>query len=110
MILAGDIGGTKTVIGLFEKADDRLHAVREGTFPSRSHGTLEEILERFLTGGSRPSLHAACFGVAGAVVEGRAKATNLPWELDERKLAEILRIEVEHPVGRRLQIVQELGA
>ncbi len=92
MILAGDIGGTKTVIGLFEPAADRLQAVREETFPSRSHGTLEEILDQFLGRGSHPPLHAACFGVAGPVVEGRTRTTNLPWELDERKLAEALQI------------------
>jgi glucokinase len=90
MILAGDIGGTKTVIGLFEEADHRLQHVREETFPSQSHGTLEEILERFLSSRPRPSLQAACFGVAGPVVEGKSKATNLPWELDEHRLAEAL--------------------
>ncbi len=92
MILAGDIGGTKTVIGLFEAAADRLHAVREETFPSRSHSTLEEVLDRFLARESRPPLDAACFGVAGPVVEGRTRTTNLPWELDERKLAEALQV------------------
>lgn len=92
MILAGDIGGTKTVIGLLEEAGDRLRAVREETFPSKSHGALEEILDRFLGGGARPALLAACFGVAGPVVEGRSKTTNLPWELDELKLADALRI------------------
>lgn len=90
MILAGDIGGTKTVIGLFEEAADRLQGVREETFPSQNHGSLEEILDRFLAAKSHPSLHAACFGVAGPVVEGRTRTTNLPWELDERTLAEAL--------------------
>lgn len=90
MILAGDIGGTKTVIGLFEEGAGRLQAVREETFPSSSHGTLEEILDQFLGRGPRPPLHAACFGVAGPVVEGKSTATNLPWELDELKLAEVL--------------------
>src|SRR5574337_2142336 len=92
MILAGDIGGTKTVIGLFEEAGNRLHAIREDTFPSQNYSTLEEILNRFLGSGSRPPLRVACFGVAGPVIEGKSKATNLPWELDERKLMEALRI------------------
>ncbi len=90
MILAGDIGGTKTVIGLFEESNHHLQAIREESFPSQSHGTLEEILDRFLASRPRPSLQAACFGVAGPVVEGKSKATNLPWELDEHKLAEAL--------------------
>ncbi|MDE2321035.1 MAG: glucokinase [candidate division NC10 bacterium] len=90
MILAGDIGGTKTVIGLFEEAGNRLHAIREGTFSSQSYSMLEEILSQFLGSGSHPSLRVACFGVAGPVIEGRTKATNLPWELDERNLATAL--------------------
>jgi glucokinase len=92
MILAGDIGGTKTVLGLFEEADNHLKAVREETFPSREQGTLGEILERFLGTRPRPAISAACFGVAGPVVEGKSKVTNLPWELDELTLAEALRV------------------
>ena len=93
MILAGDIGGTKTIIGLFEEAGKRLHAIREETFPSQNYSTFEEILNQFMGPGSRPPLHAACFGVAGPVVEGRSKATNLPWELDECALAESLKVQ-----------------
>jgi glucokinase len=92
MILAGDIGGTKTVIGLFEQAGGRLQAVREETFPSKSYATLEAILDRFLGGGSRPALRSACFGVAGPVVEGKSKTTNLPWELDEPTLEKALQV------------------
>jgi len=92
MILAGDIGGTKTVIGLFEQAGSRLQAVREETFPSKSYATLEAILDRFLGGGSRPALRSACFGVAGPVIEGKSKTTNLPWELDELTLEKALQV------------------
>src|SRR5262249_13309510 len=82
-----DVGGTKTVVALFEERDDSLHLVRDGTFPSREHRSLEEILAKFLQGASGVSLRAACFGVAGAVIEGKCRTTNLPWELDERELA-----------------------
>lgn len=92
MILAGDIGGTKTVIGLFEAAGNRLQAIRDETFPSRNYDTLEEILSRFLRSESRASLRAACFGVAGPVIEGQCKTTHLSWVLDEHRLAEALRI------------------
>jgi glucokinase len=87
MILAGDIGGTKTVLALFEPAGEGLESVREATFPSRSHGTFEEILRSFLDAspGKRPE--AACFGVAGAVMDGRVQTTNLPWTLEEEALA-----------------------
>jgi len=92
MILAGDIGGTKTVIGLFEQAGGRLQTVREETFPSKSHASLEAILDRFLGGGSRQALRSACFGVAGPVIEGKSKTTNLPWELDEPTLEKALQV------------------
>ena len=90
MILAGDIGGTKTVIGLFDEVADRLHTVREETFPSKSYGALEEILDQFLRSGPSPVPRAACFGVAGPVVRGRSEATNLPWVIDSTALESTL--------------------
>lgn len=88
MILAGDIGGTKTVLALFELDGETLKPVREATFPSRAHATFEEILTAFLDAcpGARPE--AACFGVAGAVLDGRVQTTNLPWVLEEGALAQ----------------------
>jgi glucokinase len=91
MILAGDIGGTKTVCALFDEADGGLRLVRDGTFPSQGHGSLEEILAKFLSGGAVPTLRAACFGVAGAVIEGKCNTTNLPWHLDEVDLARAIK-------------------
>jgi len=87
MILAGDIGGTKTVLALFEPDGDDLRLVRDETFPSREHATFEEILARFAGQGTGPKVDAACFGVAGAVMDGRVTTTNLPWTLDEEVLA-----------------------
>lgn len=90
MYLAGDIGGTKTVLALYDRSGGELIQVREETFPSRDHATFKMILEKFLAGGPRPPIHAACFGVAGAVIEGKCRTTNLPWVLDEQELAGIL--------------------
>ncbi len=89
MIIAGDIGGTKTVIALFEGAAEGLRVHREEVFPSREYPSLEAILVDFLRGQGKhaPSVQAACFGVAGPVVDGRAKITNLPWQMDEPALA-----------------------
>jgi glucokinase len=91
MILAGDIGGTKTVLALFEDAGGELRLVRDGTFPSQAHASLEEILAKFLASGTTPALRAGCFGVAGAVIEGKCKTTNLPWQLDEVQLASAIK-------------------
>jgi len=86
MILAGDIGGTKTVLALYETGAE-LKLVRDGTFPSKENASLEEIIGKFFAGHDRPALNAGCFGVAGAVIEGKAHTTNLPWSLDEVELA-----------------------
>ena len=87
MLLAGDIGGTKTVLSLFDGTGDELRPVRDGTFPSQGHATFQEILAQFLGGRTDLGLCAACFGVAGPIVDGHCKTTNLPWELDEGELA-----------------------
>jgi glucokinase len=87
MILAGDIGGTKTVLALFQPQGEALKPVREAIFPSREHATFEEILATFLEGSPGSNPEAACFGVAGAVMDGRVHTTNLPWTLDEEVLA-----------------------
>ena len=87
MILAGDIGGTKTVIALYDETSGEPKLVRDGTFPSKDHAALEEILAKFLHGESNLTPRAACFGVAGAVIEGKCQTTNLPWKLDEVALA-----------------------
>ncbi|MBI3635241.1 MAG: glucokinase [Candidatus Rokubacteria bacterium] len=71
MILAGDVGGTKTALALFEHRDGALVLVREAALPSREFPTLEAAVARFLADGARPPIEAACFGVAGPVVDGR---------------------------------------
>ena len=88
MILAGDIGGTKTTLALFEETPDGLRERRREEFASRDYASLEEILERFL-GSSDRRFEAGCFGVAGPVLAGRCKTTNLPWTLSEETLARV---------------------
>jgi len=87
LILAGDVGGTKTVLALFERGSAGLVKRREAVFASREHDSLEEILRRFLAEGAGDGIPAACLGVAGPVVAGRATTTNLPWQLCEEELA-----------------------
>jgi glucokinase len=90
MILAGDIGGTKTVLAVFEAAGPVMREVRSATFPSREHATFAEILLAFKKDSPGVTVRAACFGVAGPVLEGKVQTTNLPWHLDERELARTL--------------------
>ena len=85
MILAGDVGGTKTVLGVFETDGGVLRVVREAEFPCASYPSLEAILDELLPGPAE--LAGACFGVAGPVEAGVAKITNLPWTIEARALS-----------------------
>jgi glucokinase len=89
MILAGDIGGTKTNVALFGIAGRSLRSVAMETYPSREYGSLEEILRQFLSV-SRAPISRACFGIAGPVKDGRSATTNLAWVIDSRSLARVL--------------------
>jgi glucokinase len=86
MLLAGDVGGTKTILAQYEKSTEGLERVRERIFPSADYASLDEIVAEFLLDQSVP-LEAACFGVAGPVIDGCSRITNLPWVIDERSLA-----------------------
>src|ERR1700676_3476821 len=92
MILAGDIGGTNTRLAFFEGTPDNLKPVAIEVFPSRDHKGLAEIARIFLDQ-HHQTARAACFGIAGAVVDGRVEAKNLPWVVDARSLARDLRID-----------------
>jgi glucokinase len=85
MFLAGDIGGTKTVLALYRLHEGELVCEHEASFPSRDHAQFNDIVDIFL-GAHPPALHGASFGVAGPVVDRRCTTTNLPWVLDEREL------------------------
>jgi glucokinase len=98
MILAGDVGGTKVHLALYNFEGGRLKAVREQKFPAHEFGSLDEVVEKFLGddsegGAGRSDIVAACFGCPGPVRDGRLKLTNLPWTLDARDLQRSLRIE-----------------
>ena len=83
MILAGDIGGTKTVIANYEESGRSLRQVRAATYHSRDYRSLEDILASYLKDSPGAAPRAGCFGVAGTVIDGKCRTTNLPWQLDE---------------------------
>ncbi|MEZ4598349.1 MAG: glucokinase [Syntrophotaleaceae bacterium] len=85
-ILAGDIGGTKTLLAVFTEESGMDAPLAEATFVSRDYSSLEILVRKFLLE-SGLKLDRACFGVPGPVIGGRARATNLPWILDESRLA-----------------------
>ncbi|MBI4632709.1 MAG: glucokinase [Deltaproteobacteria bacterium] len=86
MLLAGDVGGTKTILGVFTPESGPLHALTEATFENARYPDLETIVRQFL-GSVKMPVERACFGIAGPVVAGRPTAiTNLPWVIDGERL------------------------
>ncbi len=111
MIIAGDIGGTKTHLALFDWKKDRVDPVRLESFHSADYTSLEDMLTEFLAPPTAPQsiddvateegdaveverpaekpqkIDAACFGIAGPVIQNRCQTTNLPWVVDGATLA-----------------------
>ena len=89
MILAGDIGGTKTNLAYFKVEGQQLIPMLVKSYASQQHRSLNEVVEQMLA--EHPAeVTGAAFGIAGPVVDGRSKLTNLGWEVDSREVAEIL--------------------
>jgi glucokinase len=84
MILAGDVGGTKVHLALYDFINGKLQYSRDERYPAKEYSGLEEIVKEFL---SADKVTAACFGVPGPVRDGRLRLTNLPWTLDSRELS-----------------------
>ena len=89
-VLAGDIGGTKTLLQIAECSAGRCRIVREQRFDSAAYGSLSSIIREFLKPEKKKSIKAACFGIAGPIREtakGQSvKVTNLPWEIHGQEL------------------------
>lgn len=84
MLLAGDVGGTKTNLALYSTDGDLLPEVQK-TYPSTAYPSLEAVVSEFLAE-TGASVERAVIGVAGPVVEGKCGGTNLPWTMDEERL------------------------
>jgi glucokinase len=81
MILAGDIGGTKTLLALVDGAAGVKQPVHEARFASKDYGSLDEIIDKFLAGSDHKPA-AASFGIAGRVSGRQCRTTNLTWLVD----------------------------
>ena len=85
MLLAGDVGGTKTHLAIFSSLNEIRTPVAEAKLPSADFPNLEELVRTFLARFSF-SVDRACFGVAGPVIAGKATITNLPWQMSEQHM------------------------
>jgi glucokinase len=91
MLLAGDIGGTKTNLAVFPPEGGPRASLAEATFPSAAYPSLEALVREFLSQVD-VKVEQAVFGVAGPVAAGRAAITNLPWVMEEGQLQEALNL------------------
>ena len=92
MLLAGDVGGTKTNLGIYSGDGGPRKPLIESTLPSARFASLDELVSEFLSGASI-EIERASFGVAGPVVGGRARITNLPWVIEEARLRKTIGID-----------------
>lgn len=104
LLLAGDIGGTKTILRLVQFSDTLgLKTLYEESFPSGDFPDLVPIVQKFLTTANSSTPDKACFAIAGPVVGNTAKLTNLSWFLDTERLSKELGIE-------RISLINDFAA
>ena len=95
MLLAGDIGGTKTDLAVFSVEGGPHSPLTQAQMHSADYPSLQALVKEFLEK-SKTTVERACFDVAGPVIDGRVKITNLPWVMDEASLAKDLNFKSVH--------------
>lgn len=95
MILAGDVGGTKIHLALYNFEHGKLRLIRNEKFPAHQFATLDAVVNQFLADDSstKSEIVSACFGLPGPVRGRRVKLTNLSWSIDAHDLSKSLDIE-----------------
>jgi len=94
MLIAGDVGGTKTRLALISPDEGPRKLLAEQDYASQDFPGLQPIVESFMaTHAEGATVTSACFDVAGPVIDGHAHLTNLPWNLDEKLLARDLKLQ-----------------
>ncbi len=102
MLLAGDVGGTKTRLAAYSLENGKLKRTEIERYESKAFSGLDQIARAFVEK-RKLKVEAACFGVPGPVIAGNVKLPNLPWELSETQLSKSLSIP-------RVKLVNDLVA
>lgn len=102
-MLAGDIGGTKTLLSLERPKKEGREIVKQQRFASQEFSRFEDLLAGFLGQVPEFAIGSACFGVAGPVDKGECRTTNLPWRLSSRELSAFLN-------GAEVILINDLAA
>ena len=103
LVLGADVGGTHTKVALARFTGPRPAMIKREVYPSREYTALELVIEEFLrapdAAAQAASIAGACFAVAGPVESGRARLTNLPWHIDERRLMRHFGFSAAHVIN-----------
>ena len=101
IVLAGDIGATKTNLALFKTSGDEFTIMHEDHYISHQYNNMMDLSDEFLKG--FPSPDSICLGVAGPVLGGHVKLSNLHWEIDRDELSNHYKI-------KKINILNDLEA
>lgn len=102
IVLAGDVGGTKTNLALFYFRENTLKTIKQESFKTNDWTSFLELMASFHSN-ELPAIDSICLGVAGPVIEGRVEGTNFSWELDEKEISRALEVE-------RVSIINDMEA
>ena len=103
MIVAGDVGGTKTLLGVFEPAAPRPRLVATHEYATAEYGSFVEILDKFERAAAAKAIDAVVVGVAGPVISNAASLTNVTWGVTAAEIAKRLGLH-------RVQLLNDLEA
>jgi glucokinase len=92
MILAGDIGGTKTNLALYKSSQEGIMLELQRQFVSQNYASFSDVIHEFLAKVPDTKITTACFGIAGPIIDGKCRTTNLPWEIATTDLQNLLKI------------------
>lgn len=93
VVLAGDLGGTKTNLSFYRATDDKLEPLESKRYASDDYPSCIEVLKQFLADTRQSAVDRVCLGVAGPVLNGKVELTNIGWSLDEAGIRKQLGIE-----------------
>ncbi|MDD2781116.1 glucokinase [Sulfuricurvum sp.] len=93
MILAGDIGGTKTSLALFEIQENALELYAQYQFSSQAYTNFSDIIREFMQMFPDACITSSSFGIAGPIIDERCQTTNLPWDISAVNLRELLGVD-----------------
>ena len=102
MIVGGDVGGTKTLLGLFEPAVPRPRLITTFSYITNAYDGFSAILDEFDRGaGCQGAVDAIAVGVAGPVIGGVSQLTNVAWDISARHASSCLMISKRWPPASR---------